>query len=432
MTAERLELRFGAPVVHGDIRLGTVTGIVLRPDALAWEALYIRRVGIRRSEVVVPRAAIADATDAQVSLAAPPEPTAVAPHGPVLRAGTRVHGRGGTVLGRPVVVLAGADGSVSGIVVRPGLLATHRIVPAERILQVASDVILTDLDRDAMRTLARYRPDAELRAAVEAALESFKPIMLYERPHVRVTVTDGVVTLMGHVSSRLRAEHLEAAVATVPGVQAVDNRLVCDDELETQVAQALGADPRTRARPIAVHARHGVVSLSGRVPEAAVAEAATAVAAALPTVRAVVNRIEAPGFVPDETPLIEPRPGQEVYADDGPLGVVHRVVIDPRTRRVSGIVVRTGRTPALAGRARQEPNEVLIPARQLRTVTDAAVLASGRRQMLLTMPAAAAVVPTPQSWQPPFPYRPEDVVWPAEAVSGQGPAPAPVTQRVAA
>jgi osmotically-inducible protein OsmY/sporulation protein YlmC with PRC-barrel domain len=431
MTAERLELRFGAPVVHGDIRLGTVTGIVLRPDALAWEALYIRRGGIRRSEVVVSRAAIADATDVQVSLAAPPEPTAVAPHGPVVRAGTRVHGRGGTVLGRPVVVLAGADGSVSGIVVRPGLLATHRIVPAERILQVASDVILTDLDRDAMRTLARYRPDAELRAAVEAALEGFKPITLYERPHVRVTVTDGVVTLMGHVSSRLRAEHLEAAVATVPGVQAVDNRLVCDDELETQVAQALGADPRTRARPIAVHARHGVVSLSGRVPEAAVAEAATAVAAALPTVRAVVNRIEAPGFVPDETPLIEPRPGQEVYADDGPLGVVHRVVIDPRTRRVSGIVVRTGRT-GYSSPVRQEPNEVLIPARQLRTVTDAAVLASGRRQMLLTMPAAAAVVPAPQSWPPPFPYRSEDVVWPAEAVSEQGPAPAPVAQRVAA
>ncbi len=429
MTAERLELRFGAPVMHGDARLGTVAGVVLRPDALTWEALSVRRGRLRRMEVTVPRATVIDADDAQVSLAAPIEPNAAVPTGPALRARTPVCGRDGAVLGRPALVLATADGAVRGIVVRPGLVSARRIVPAEHILQVTADRVITDLDRAALGTLAPYRSDAELRAAVEAALEGLKPVMLYERPHVRVTVTDGVVTLTGHVSSRLRAEHLEAAVATVPGVQAVDNRLVCDDELEAHVAQALGADPRTRARPIAVHARHGVVTLSGSVPEAAVAEAATTVAAALPTVRAVVNRVTAPGFVPDETPLIEPRPRQEVYADDGPIGVVHRVVIDPRTRRVNGIVVRTGRT-GYGPPARQEPDEVLIPARQLRTVTDAAVLASGGRAALLAKPAAPAVVPAPREWQPPFPYHPAEVVWPADAVSGREPA--PTTERLAA
>lgn len=430
MTAKRLELRFDAPVVHGDTRLGTLAGIVLRPDALIWEALLIRRGRVRRAEATVLRTAVADASDARVALTAPPDPRVTAPTGPVLSAGTRVCGRGGVSLGRPVVVLAAADGAVSGIVVRPRPFAAPRIVPAERILQVTPDGIITDLDRDAVRALTRYRSDAELSAAVQAALASYKPVTLYEGPHLRVTVTDGVVTLDGHVSSRLRAEHIEAAVATVPGVQAVRNRLICDDELETQVAQALGADPRTRAWPIAVHARHGVVTLSGRVPEAAVAEAATAVAAALPAVRAVVNRIEAPGFVPDDTPLIEPLPGQEVYADDGPVGVVHRVVIDPRTRRVCGIVVRTGRTQALPGLARKEPEEVLIPARQIRTVTDAAVLAFGGRAALLTTPAATAVVPAAPGWQPPFPYRPDEVVWPADAASGREPV--PVAERLAA
>jgi osmotically-inducible protein OsmY/sporulation protein YlmC with PRC-barrel domain len=413
MMAERLELRFGAPVVHGDTRLGTLVGIVLRPDALTWEALRIRRGRVRRTEITVLRGAIANADDEQVVLAAPPDPGTAVPTGPVLHARTPVYGRGGVALGRPVAVLAAADGRVSGIVLRSGLFAARRIVPVAHIVQITPDGIVTDLERNAVGTLARYRPDAELRAAVEAALEGFKPVMLYERPYMRVTVTDGVVTLEGHVSSRLRAEHIEAVVATVPGVQAVNNRLICDDELEVQVAQALGADPRTRARPIAVHARHGVVTLSGRVTEAAVAEAATTVAAALPTVRAVVNRIEAPGFVPDETPLIEPLPGQEVYADDGPVGVVQRVVIDPRTRRVSGIVVRTGRTSTRSGR--QEPQTVLIPASQIRTVTAAAVLLQGERAALASTPAEGVVVSAPDGWQPPFPYRPYEVVWPVEA-----------------
>lgn len=429
MMTERLELRLGAPVVYGATRFGAVTGIVLRPDALIWEALIVRRGRIRRAAVVVPRGAVADANDEQVVLAAPPDPHLQAPTGPVLRARTRVYGRGGLALGRPVAVLTAADGTVSGVVVRPGLFAALRIVPVEHILQVTPDGIITDLDRDTVRALVRYRPDAELSAAVEAALDSLKPVAVYERPHLRVTVKDGVVTLEGHVSSRLRAEHIEAAVATVPGVRAVDNRLVCDDELEVQVAQALGADPRTRARPIAVHARHGVVTLSGRVPEAAVAEAATAVAAALPSVRAVVNRIEAPGFVPDETPLSEPLPGQEVYATDGPIGVVQRVVIDPRTRRVSGIVVHIGRTPAPPEPGRQEPRAVLIAAHQIRTVTEAAVLLQGEQGMLAAMPAEGAVVPAPAGWQPPFPYRPDEVVWPVDAARGQAPAD---TARVAA
>jgi osmotically-inducible protein OsmY/sporulation protein YlmC with PRC-barrel domain len=431
MMAERLELRFGAPVVHGDTRLGTLAGIVLRPDALTWEALLVRRGRVRRTEVTVLRGAIASADDEQVVLAAPPVPGTAAPTGPVLHARTRVSGRGGVVLGRPAVVLAGADGAVSGIVLRSGLFAARRIVPAEHILQVTPDGIITDLDRDAVRALGRYRPDAELNAAVQAALASYKPVALYEGPHLRVTVTDGVVTLEGHVSSRLRAEHIEAAVATVPGVQAVDNRLICDDELEVQVAQALGADPRTRARPIAVHARHGVVTLSGRVPEATVAEAATTVAAALPAVRAVVNRIEAPGFVPDEAPLIEPLPGQEVYADDGPVGVVHRVAIDPRTRRVSGIVVRTGRAAALPRPEQQGPEAVYIPARQIRTVTETAVLLQGERAALTATPAAGAVVSAPDGWQPPFPYRLHEVVWPVEAARVPERAPADAA-RVAA
>lgn len=42
--------------------------------------------------------------------------------------------------------------------------------------------------------------------------------------------------------------------------------------------------------------------------------------------------------------IVEPRIGQEVYAVNDPIGKVYQVVISPRSRRVSAVIVR-GKLP---------------------------------------------------------------------------------------
>ena len=114
--------------------------------------------------------------------------------------------------------------------------------------------------------------------------------------HVRVSATDGVIALDGYVTSRLRAAQLEAAVSTVPGVWGVENRLFCDDELTIVVAQALSEDARTRAHPIRLTANHGVMTLDGSTPDAGIAEVARQLAASVPGVLMVENRLRTPGI----------------------------------------------------------------------------------------------------------------------------------------
>lgn len=69
-----------------------------------------------------------------------------------------------------------------------------------------------------------HRPDAALRASVAEVLAD--PIRVPETHQVQPVVTDGVVTLNGSVQWPRDSHLVEAMVARVPGVVAVDNHLV--------------------------------------------------------------------------------------------------------------------------------------------------------------------------------------------------------------
>ncbi len=421
----RLELRLGAPVVHEDRRQGTLSGVLLHEAALRWEALIIRRGTVRRSSTIIPRAAVVDADDARVVIALPiPAHTAEVPAGRMIRAGVAVRLRDGYTAGRVRMVLAADDGQVTHVVVRSGRRIPGRMVPGECITTIDGSELTLDMTFEQFQSLPVYRPDGDIVWAVRRVLRASKPLALYEWPSIRVTVTDGVVTLAGHVSSRLRAEEAEARARAIPGVLAVENRLICDTELELEAAQALAQDPRTRSLALSVRAFRGVVTVSGQAPDAETAAAATGIVAALPTVRGVVNRITAPGFRPDAGWVEPPAVGTEVYAEDVMVGTVERLVIDPQTRRLTGLVVDARMLEAPAPWANRVERLVLIPMEQIRTITDTSVFLRGRAIDAARGPLAAEwTAPAAAGWQPPFPYPCTHVVWPSNAVAAGPSAP---------
>lgn len=107
---------------------------------------------------------------------------------------------------------------------------------------------------------------------------------------------DGIIDLAGHV--RTRAEKLVAGnfVRGVAGVQAVNNNIIVDTDLEVAVAEALAKDARTRDGfpGILVGSAFGDVFLKGSVSSQAIKTAAAEIASKVPGARSVSNQLVAP------------------------------------------------------------------------------------------------------------------------------------------
>jgi osmotically-inducible protein OsmY len=96
---------------------------------------------------------------------------------------------------------------------------------------------------------------------------------------VRPTVASGNVTLRGEVSSVFERTAAERAVATLPGVTAIENELTIrpsnenqrtDAEVDAYIERELWWDPRVGGATIAVTVENGIVTLRGEVPTAEV------------------------------------------------------------------------------------------------------------------------------------------------------------------
>jgi hypothetical protein len=158
-----------------------------------------------------------------------------------------------------------------------------------------------------------------------------------------------------------------------------------------------------------------------------VREAAEEVAASLPQVRGVINSLQAPNvhIDPKEQIFMQPPIGQEVYATDLPLGNVERVIINPHNRRVTSCVAQ-GNFPDLRHVDEyQFPYEipqierlVVIPIQVVRYETGSSVFLD-----INSIEAARyrdfdsdEFVSPPEGWQPPYPYRWDEVLFVREKV----------------
>jgi osmotically-inducible protein OsmY len=136
----------------------------------------------------------------------------------------------------------------------------------------------------ARRALAPH--DERLLLALRRVLWDYEPLRATRAPLV-LDVQDGRVRLEG----RTRTEALRVIagylVSFVPGVVAVDNAIVSDDQVIRAVADALAADPLTAPHVIRVSARYGEVTLAGEVTSAEAEARAVELARAVPGVTEV-------------------------------------------------------------------------------------------------------------------------------------------------
>jgi len=341
-----------------------------------------------------------------------------------IQAGARVECRDGHV-GRVASVLRDSStGCITRLVIRRGLLLGHDVVvPVEWAIKASRDCVYLDVGREELVHLPEYRADHDVKRDIEQALWDDETIRQADWPTLRVDVRDGVVTLRGHVASRVHRARAEAAARQARGVRELRNKLVADDDLEAAIAEALARDPRTQAHAIRVHAHRGIVHLSGAVISAEVQAAAEEATAEVEGVRGIVCRLLGTDAIKPAPSVILPAIGIRVFATDGLLGHLEQVVMNPRSRGITHLVVTVGRPAAARGESPEAATgqaRLLVPVKLVdRWIEDAEQDAVEEAVLLRVHRAAAAAwlaeyreehyaVPGPD-WQPLFDYRREDV-----------------------
>jgi BON domain len=108
--------------------------------------------------------------------------------------------------------------------------------------------------------------DRSLEAAVRARLDRDPHAHVGALARYEVAVLDGRATLAGHARSRHAAHRMAALAGQVRGLDAVEDRLVADDELVILVASAIGGSARNRASRLVVRAEFGHVRIGGVYP----------------------------------------------------------------------------------------------------------------------------------------------------------------------
>ncbi len=269
----------------------------------------------------------------------------------------------------------------------------------------------------------RNYSDKELERAIKEAVLAdrlLRYLLTYRR--ISIEVQENVAILRGHAPTRAHGQRVEHIARSIPDLQRVDNRIVTDDWLERQVAQALAHDPRTRPEIISVTSSLGHVHLSGTVADERVRLAAEEVAASVSEVRGIVNvtRLRGYRFVPKPPRLLRVAIGSPVYSlDNVQLGTVDRVVLSPHSRRLTAVIVQGAFPDPQGSKPVSFPDQwpkqrrtVVIPAQHISRATD-----GGTFLRLTALEAAgeadlhtvASLTPV-DDWQPPFPYRGHDVL----------------------
>jgi osmotically-inducible protein OsmY len=194
----------------------------------------------------------------------------------------------------------GAEGLLKLVAVQPrsgelAYLVVHNLRPSQDTLlrrevltKLETGRITIAVSEAQLHALLPYRSDRELQRDVEKILFDLAPLHV-DFCGMNVRVLDGVLYLDGNISSSLRGEMVADQSVGVIGLLEVKNRLIGDDQLASDLALALGHDPRMRDLSIGVYPRLGVVRLSGAVHNAQEKAAAEEIASAYPGVRSVIN-----------------------------------------------------------------------------------------------------------------------------------------------
>jgi hypothetical protein len=237
---------------------------------------------------------------------------------------------------------------------------------------------------------------------------------------IGVKARAGVVTLDGHVTTATKKIYVDNAVRRVSAVTQLEDQLTIDDELTLTVAHQLGYAAGMQGEQVGVNVQHGFVYLSGTASSATICQFAVQLAADVPQVRGVINRIQAPGILPDaeEERIFQPAIGREVFAQDCGVGRLQQVILNPHNRRVTALVLLADFSAAQLANTLQPINghdqsarTLLVPISAIRYATRAGIFLrvnSGDVAKFTDLNVHSYPTP-PADWQPPYPYSSSDV-----------------------
>lgn len=267
--------------------------------------------------------------------------------------------------------------------------------------------------------------DADLKTDIADALWKDDVLRALEYNEIDVRVQAGVVYLNGHITGAGSQNRITTAIRAIPGIVEIKNNLILDDQLTLDAAAALGGLEHTYGCKFFTGASHGVVSINGTVSDKNIRVLAEKCVSENPNTRGVINNIQIPGNKPmvQDQPFRQPAIGQPIYFLDWVPGVVHRVIMNPNNRRVIAMIVRGKFTSqqlesnsGMGVTALPSERSVVIPIRTVRHLTKTSVflfINSSQRNQYMDF-SAAHFIPAPRSWIPPYPYCPDEVLFPVE------------------
>jgi osmotically-inducible protein OsmY/uncharacterized protein YkvS len=267
--------------------------------------------------------------------------------------------------------------------------------------------------------------DAAIKEYIYNAFWKDDVLRAIEYSEIDVHVKNGVVYLNGHIVSTTSKSRIEDAMRAIPGILGIKNNLVLDDKLTLEVATSLGKLEHTHNCKFFTGASHGVVSLNGIVSDENVKLLAEKCAASHSNVRAVINNVRVSGTELElqDQPFLQPTIGEIVYFLDGISGVVKQVIINPNNRRVIAMTIQgkfTDRRYELNsltdGKAQPPEQLVAVPISVVRYLTKASgflSINSNERKRYMAFDSASFSTPN-VDWVPPYPYCPDDVLFPVE------------------
>jgi osmotically-inducible protein OsmY len=238
-----------------------------------------------------------------------------------------------------------------------------------------------------------------------------------------VSVENQIVHLSGYVVSASNQQRLMRAIEHIPGILGIKNNLFLDDSLEREVAVALGQIERTGQVRFFTGVRHGVVTLNGEVSDIPSHAQAEKCAAGIPGIRGVLNHIRIQGITqkPEDLRFLQPAIKSHIYFSDGPSGTVSQVIINPNNLLVIAMIVQGpfSRFPEPSGYMRVKrtlaSRKIVIPVQEIRYLTKRSGFLNIRTfdSTRYADYESKAYISPGKNWNPPLPYRVENVLFPA-------------------
>ncbi|HKI54847.1 MAG TPA: BON domain-containing protein [Anaerolineales bacterium] len=242
---------------------------------------------------------------------------------------------------------------------------------------------------------------------------------------IDVHIKDEIVYLFGHIIGTGSQLRILNAIGKFPGLLGIKNHLVLDDKLTLDVASSLGELEHTYDCKFFTGASHGVVSLNGTVSDQNIKSLAEKCVASNSNVRGVINNIRVLEIEPEarEQPFLQPAIDKIIYFNDGLSGVVKQVVMNPNNRRVIAMTVQGKFSeqqnilhPLSDGKVKPIEQLIVLPMKVVRYLTkDSGFLhiKSDERNQYQDFDSASFYAPN-WNWTPPYPYCPNDVLFPVE------------------